>query len=1181
MDSPSVMKTLSNQIAPPCHKIGRVTALVAFVVVMSHTGRASGWQRPVSPPARQLQAPSDVRSATVGGNSAAPAVPALTVEEVTSRAEAAAATDLDEDIKKSIADSYRLAVESLQQAQSASEQLKQFQLRSDPDHLATVVREVEQKLTQLGDSEAALPDASELSEFEQALAVRVAQLAQLKQEQTAADSQAASVAARRKELREQQLPALNAQLQEITKQLEATPPADENAALTLAKKTALTARRQALQQQIPAIEQELAAHKAEESVDLIRLQRELAAARVDFVERERELLDARVKALVAAETAEALRKARLELINSHPLLKPMAERNASLAEEARSVATNMETLDQSITSLQALAETLQTSYSQVTERVKIIGETDAVGFLLRKERANLPDVSTYRRNLQTHQDEISSTHFSLLSYEDELKTVEGVDSVMNRILTESTREQRPLTDKQKVELEAAVESMLERRHEYLNTLKHAYSRYFDRLLELVAAEKQILDTVQEYSTFIDERVLWIRSDELLEPVAAARESVAGIREFFVSDHWRRVITAVVSDVSEHRVIYLISLIAIGLLFRMERKLPGELRESGELARRPSCTNSLLTWRAMLLTLGLAIFWPGIAYAVGWRIGHLASEDPALLNLGQTIRTVAGIAFPLELLRNLCRPSGLAEHHLDWPQNACLQLRRHLRWVVAILMPLLFLGLMLPSDEAAGANGLSRLVFIVGMALLAVQFRRILRPLGGVLHEYIAYHQNEWVDRFQKLWYVCTIAAPVALAGLSLTGFDYTARHLGWRLLATSWLILGLIVVNGLLVRMLLIRRRKLSFEIARERRAAALAAATQQAVSTDSTPDSPEPIPVAAPQEEQTDLARVSVQSRQVVAAAVATLFVTGVWLIWSDVLPALKALDSWTVWSIEVVEVNDSGQSVPTEVPVSVGNVLLAALLTGLFFVAAKNIPGLMEIALLERMPLDRSARYAVKMLASYVIVLVGMITVFGTVGIGWSQVQWLATALTFGLAFGLQEVFANFVAGIIILFERPLRVGDVVTIDDVTGVVTQIRIRATTITNWDRKEFVVPNKEFITGKLLNWTLSDQINRIVITTGVAYGADEKLVSKLILEAATEHPLIMDDPSPSVTFSEFGDSALTFVLRAYLPNMDNRLSTTHDLHAAIYQSLNEHDIEIAFPQQDIHIRSMPESFTQK
>ncbi|HID22506.1 MAG TPA: mechanosensitive ion channel, partial [Planctomycetaceae bacterium] len=265
----------------------------------------------------------------------------------------------------------------------------------------------------------------------------------------------------------------------------------------------------------------------------------------------------------------------------------------------------------------------------------------------------------------------------------------------------------------------------------------------------------------------------------------------------------------------------------------------------------------------------------------------------------------------------------------------------------------------------------------------------------------------------------------------------------------------------------------------------------------------------------------------------------------------------------------------------ITVTHLALCILIAFATAVAAKNVPGLMEMALLERLPFDPSTRYAITSLTQYAIAIVGIVLAFGAIGIGWSKVQWIATALTFGLAFGLQEIFANFVAGLILLFERPIRVGDVVTVDDVTGVVSRIRIRATTITNWDRKEFIIPNKDFITGRLLNWTLSDKVNRIVIQVGVAYGSDTDQVQKLLLKVATEHPLIMDEPAPSAIFDGFGDSTLNFTLRCYLPNLDNRLTVTHELHTAIDREFRAAGIEIAFPQRDLHICSVPESLASK
>jgi potassium efflux system protein len=170
---------------------------------------------------------------------------------------------------------------------------------------------------------------------------------------------------------------------------------------------------------------------------------------------------------------------------------------------------------------------------------------------------------------------------------------------------------------------------------------------------------------------------------------------------------------------------------------------------------------------------------------------------------------------------------------------------------------------------------------------------------------------------------------------------------------------------------------------------------------------------------------------------------------------------------------------------------------------------------------------------------------------------------------------MFANFVAGLVILLERPIRVGDVVTVDDITGVVSRIRIRATSITNWDRKEYVVPNKEFITGRLLNWTLSDKINRIVINVGLAYGSDTEQARELLLQVADEHPLILKDPPSVATFEGFGDNSLNLSLRTFLPTLDNRLEVIHQLHTAIDRAFRQAGLEIAFPQRDLHIRSYP------
>ena len=239
----------------------------------------------------------------------------------------------------------------------------------------------------------------------------------------------------------------------------------------------------------------------------------------------------------------------------------------------------------------------------------------------------------------------------------------------------------------------------------------------------------------------------------------------------------------------------------------------------------------------------------------------------------------------------------------------------------------------------------------------------------------------------------------------------------------------------------------------------------------------------------------------------------------------------------------------------------------------AAKNVPGLLELTVLKHLPLDAGARYATTALSRYLMAIVGVALAGQSLGITWASIQWLIAAMGIGLGFGLQEIFANFISGIILLFERPIRVGDIITLGDTTGVVRRIRMRATTITDWDRKEYVVPNKDLITGRLLNWTLSDQTNRIVINVGVAYRSDTVKARELLLRVANEHPLILADPAPIATFEGFGDNTLNLVLRCYLPSFDGRLPTITELHTDIDEAFRGAGIEIAFPQLDIHLRS--------
>jgi potassium efflux system protein len=318
--------------------------------------------------------------------------------------------------------------------------------------------------------------------------------------------------------------------------------------------------------------------------------------------------------------------------------------------------------------------------------------------------------------------------------------------------------------------------------------------------------------------------------------------------------------------------------------------------------------------------------------------------------------------------------------------------------------------------------------------------------------------------------------------------------------------------------------------------------------------------------EPQIDVLDLSERSRRLINTGVLLYGLFGLWLIWSDVFPALALLDEVTLWH-QKVKVDGQEQVLP----VTLVNVGLALVYLAITVILAKQLPAVLEIVLLQYTGMSAGSRYTVTTLTNYAIVSTGAVLVFKSVGADWSQLQWLVAALGVGLGFGLQEIVANFVSGIIILFERPIRIGDVVTVGDTDGVVSRIRSRATTIRNWDGKELLVPNKEFITGRLLNWSLSDQATRVMLSVGIAYGSNVRQAMSLLEEAAQENENVLDDPPPSVVFESFGDNSLVMLLRCFVDTAELRYPTISELNEAINEKFNAAGINIAFPQRDLHL----------
>ncbi len=265
----------------------------------------------------------------------------------------------------------------------------------------------------------------------------------------------------------------------------------------------------------------------------------------------------------------------------------------------------------------------------------------------------------------------------------------------------------------------------------------------------------------------------------------------------------------------------------------------------------------------------------------------------------------------------------------------------------------------------------------------------------------------------------------------------------------------------------------------------------------------------------------------------------------------------------------------------VSLWDVMVSIYALVLTAIVCINFPGFLKMLIFHRVKMLNQYSYSVITVIKYLIIAIGIIFCCYTLGLSWDRMQWLIAALSVGLGFGLQEIFANFVSGLIILFERPVRIGDTITLDDHSGTVTKIQIRATTINDFDHMEYVVPNRKLITSSLVNWTLSDTVSRVVIQATCAIGEDTVKIRNLLMKVVRDCKYVIADPEPSVFFAGFDNGILNFQVRAYVAFNSDRSPCIDALNEGIYNIFRNHGIRIALKGVEVYLATRDGTKSQK
>ena len=412
-----------------------------------------------------------------------------------------------------------------------------------------------------------------------------------------------------------------------------------------------------------------------------------------------------------------------------------------------------------------------------------------------------------------------------------------------------------------------------------------------------------------------------------------------------------------------------------------------------------------------------------------------------------------------LLLHTFAAGGLAEKHFGWSKQLCEGLRSAMHCVVWLVLPLKFFCEALATfQNGAWYDSLGRLFFAATLIGISValylgcrginRWRDAVLEARGLARTRAQRRQHResllnggpvdmdmlgtdpWKAGLRKFVLLVVSLVPMAMVGLSIAGYHFTAMEMTRRGIWTVLLAGVVAIVTGMVSRMLLVTQFRVRLRQLKRNETGHIG------------------------EDETINIAEISTQVNQLLrATAIVAVIVIG-WQIWSEVSPTIRYLDSLTLGTV-TKEMN--GQEVVVRV-VTGSHWLMAIGMLCITWVLSRNLPGLLELTLIDRLPLDRGGRYAISFVVRYLVGLLGILLACKIVGFSWNSVQWLAGALALGLGFGLQEVFANLVSGIIILIERPVRVGDFVTINGTTGHVTQMQLRATTIRDLDMRELIIP---------------------------------------------------------------------------------------------------------------------------
>ncbi|EMI51978.1 mechanosensitive ion channel domain-containing protein [Rhodopirellula sallentina] len=828
----------------------------------------------------------------------------------------------------------------------------------------------------------------------------------------------------------------------------------------------------------------------------------------------------------------------------------VAAQNASYVEQWIELNALQRELSTRVDEANAKLDRTTTDLNDITAKLHHYGLTPTIGMLLRSRREQLDQWQVDDSSNLFAGQELARSRAQQL--EIEMVRHDGSHPELHaRELLDAAGIASATSDYPRLNYQ--LQDLLEERHQWLASLKQGYQDYQQKLGELDSTTAAAASLADRYRALIDRHITWIRSGNPLS-IGDLKRLGQGASALFDSSRSAAFGYSVQRkwESSPIEGIGLIASVVIVLLLRWRAKVV--LVGVGERRRMKDASPEMRKVVASVLTVLVAFAIPGALYLIARWLGNgYVSESTLTASSG--IYAASLVALMVELPRQLLRGSGFVDKHVD------VELPRRER--ASTYLKVIGLGLVLAAyvvtlvgevDHGAWRDSTARLGFLLSMALVAWTFHLALRPVGGFLEPLIAKFGGSVIHRLRFVIYFAGIGFPLVMMVLSSLGYSFTACELIQKAIFT---------LSGLLVAATLWPAVK-------------ILSSHCWGMLTGTAPTKPErdrygELPDTSGSSVTGVLGEHYLELKHHLAflcqCALVFTAIVGIGWLWIDIFPNVR-MGNPVVWSVEdtvtKTTMDASGQMVASTVvettPVTVVHLLAAAVTLFVAFQLAKLLPALFDALVLQRVSFDEAMEHFSLVLGRFLLFGVGCLIACKWIGIRWQTIQWLAVGLTIGLGFGLQDMVRNLFGGLIVLFEKPARLGDFITVGNVKGRVAAQRLRTTVLSDDDGREVIIPNQNFVDSEVVNWRGAGRLSAVPLEVAVSRDERPADICRTLTELVIEQDEVLLTPTPQATLVCVGKRSQRIEVRAWIEEGRDAESYRDSLLRIVRRYLSERNL---------------------